>query len=225
MNQRISTRSILLCGVALTLGAVAMGAVFWNYGQGDDQTAALRVSTICRLADEGAESKAGEIAAAAGDEDALVRRAAMAALGKVGTREHRHVIEAGTRDVDPTVRAAAAASLGRLDDAAAVARLGNILTGEADEQVRLGAVTGLARTGRDRAIVLLVEAAESDASRKVKLKAMAVLTHRYGIGFHDSPNPDDASAWAQTMSMIRTIPGVRKAMSDTSTRTRGGSQR
>ena len=225
MKQRISTRSIVFGGVALALGAVAVGAVLWDYGEADEQTAALRVATICRLADERSVGAAGAIAAAAGDEDASVRRAAMAALGKIGADEHRSVIEAGTRDADPGVRAAAAASLGRLADDDAVARLGNILAGEADEQVRLAAVTGLARAGRNGAIALLVETAEKDPSRKVKLQAMTALTFRYRIRFHDPPDPADADAWASAMGKIRKIPGVRRAHGAPPARTRGRAER
>jgi len=225
MKQRIATRSIVFVGVALALGAVAVGAVLWDYGEADEQTAALRVATICSLADERPEGAAGAIAAAAGDKDASVRRAVMAALGKIGAGEHRRVIEAGTRDVDPGVRAAATASLGRLADDDAVARLADILTGEADEQVRMAAVTGLARHGRDGAIVLLVEAAGNDPSRKVKLQAMATLTYRYRIRFHDSPDPDNADTWARAMSRIRKMPGVRRAYGGPPPRTRGETER
>ena len=209
----------------MVLGAVAAGAVFWDCGEGAEQTAALRAGAICRLADERPEGAAAAIAAAAGDKDALVRRVAMAALGKIGAGEHRGMIEAGVRDIDPTVRAAAAASLGRLADDDAVARLEDILTGEADEQVRAAAVTGLARAGLDRAIVLMVEAAGKDKSHKVKLQAMAALSDRYGIRFHDPPSPADTGAWALAMSKIRKIPGVRKAYGDPSARTRVGTER
>ena len=209
----------------MALGVVAVGAAFWDWCEAGEQTAPLRVGTICRLADERSEGAAAVIAGAAGDKDASVRRAVMVALGKIGAGEHRSVIESGTRDVDPTVRAAAAASLGRLADDDAVVRLGDILSAEGDEQVRVAAVTGLARAGLDRAIVLLVEAAGTDRSRKVKLQAMVVLTGRYGIRFHDPPSPADADAWALAMSKIRKIPGVRKAYGDILAPARGGTER
>jgi HEAT repeat protein len=225
MKQHLSTRSIILVGVALALCAVAAGTAFWDRVDEDEQTAAARVDAVCRLADDRSEGAAEAIAAAAGDEDASVRRAAMVALGKIGAGEHRSVIEAGARDVDPTVRACAAAALGRLADDDAVVLLGDILTGETDEQIRVAAVTGLALAGLDRAIVLLVEAAEKDSSHRVKLRAMAVLTHRYGIRFHDPPSPADTDAWARAMSTIRKIPGVRKACGDIPAPARGGTER
>ena len=227
MNRYISTRTIVFVGVALALAAAAVGAVYcvWDFGQGDQQTAALRVGAICRLADERPEGAAAKVAAAAGDKDASVRTAAMVALGKLGAGAYRDLLEAGTRDAGPTVRAAAAASLGRLADHDAVARLGDMLAGEADEHVRAAAVTGLARAGLDRAIVLLVETAGKDSSGMVKLQAMSALTHRYGIRFHDPPSPGDSDRWAQALGKIRKIPGVRKAYGDMSASTRGGTER
>ena len=98
-----------------------------------------------------------------------------------------------------------------LGDDAAVARLGELLAGDTDEHTRAAAVAGLARAGRAKAIVLLVEAAETDASAKVKREAMTALTRRFGIRFHTPPQPENAEAWAKALGKIRKIPGVREA--------------
>ncbi len=52
MKQRVPTRTIVLVGAALALAVVSVGAALWDYGEASDQTAALRVETVCRLADE-----------------------------------------------------------------------------------------------------------------------------------------------------------------------------
>lgn len=224
MDKRIATRSIVLIGVAAALAAVATAVALRDRTEVAGQTPRQRIEAICRLADERPGGAADAIAAAADDQDPSVRRAAMVALGKFAADKYRGVIDAGTRDADPTVRSAAAASLGRLADDDAVARLGKVLAGDADERVRLAAVTGLARAGTDRAIVMLVETAEKDKSTRLRRQAMAALTSRYGIRFHNPPDPDDADAWSRAMGKIRRIPGVRKACGLLPTRTHKSGQ-
>ena len=161
------------------LGAAAVGLLAWLASAAlvratvQGETPAERIACIYALADKGAFGAAEAIGqAATTDPDPSVRRAAVTVLARFSGPEVRSALTSATRDDDADVRASAAATLGPGQDALAADRLGELLAADPEESVRVAAISGLARNDTPNAIVHLLDAAESNDRKEVRIRAL-----------------------------------------------------
>ena len=209
--QGTGGRAMLAVVAAVIAAAVAGILVFVliNRPKVEGDSPEERIACIARLAESRRIGSAGAIAEAADDPDPAVRRAAVVALGGLADPDQQHAIESCLYDTDGQVRAAAAAAAGACADDAVVDRLGDLLDEDPDTRVRHAAVLGLARDGRPKAIVLLVEAVEKN--RSVRVAALKVLLDRFRAGIVGIPEASQDTWWIGMASRIRQFPSVRKA--------------
>ena len=195
---------ILAAGGVLVLVVVVVSlCVSGRSATVDGRPPAERIESISRLAAE-QPSGAGEAIsrAAIGDRDARVRCAALAALRTCAQAESRTAVEQGTRDEVSRVRAAAALTLGAYADGAAVGRLGEMLAGDRDDEVRLAAARGLARCNSRQADDLLVAAMRGNSSPAVQKRSLLLLLEGTGVRLVPEPDPRDAAVWARHVGRV-----------------------
>ncbi len=210
-------RTGLLYGAAgaVVLAVIALPMAVSSRARLTGKTPQERIACICRLADLQPRGAVEALAAAAINEpDVGVRRAALIGLGRFRSPAARRAVEDGTKDKSASVRAAAAATLGLCNDDDAAARLGDILAGDPQEEVRLSAVAGLGRIGRPKAVAVLVEAMERNDSTNVRREALVTLLKRFQAGFTRPPDPRDTAKWGELMRQVRRMPSVKAAMED-----------
>ncbi len=207
----------ILLGAALAV-VVAVAAVSLRGRQArlTGQTPQERVRSACRLANEKPWGAAEVLARAATEEPHPdVRRAALGALANFATPECRSAVDAGTRDGNAEVRAAAATTLGLYDDDAAAERLAEMVAGDTDESARLGAVQGLARSDRPKAIAALLAAIETNDSKRVRLAGLAKLLRRVKAEIPEPPDPmREPAKWRRIVEILRRTPAVKRALEE-----------
>ena len=108
------------------------------------------------------------------DKDSAVRSEAAFALSGIGGDAAAEALEMGLGDGDPGVRLEVVDALSGIKDSDTALRLGRVLFGEPDPEVRLFAVVGLGEEHSEAAWALL-EAAADDPDRKVSETANLIL--------------------------------------------------
>jgi len=173
-----------------------------------------RITSICRLADAKPLGAGDALAQAAVKEsDVRVRQAALIGLGRFVEPKYRATVEQGTQDAGAPVRRAAAITLGLYGDAAAAARLGEVVRKDPAEEVRLGAVMGLGLCAVPETLAWLMEAAEKDDAPAVQLQAIKELYAKFGAQYFGEPGrvPDWPYEAAASVEYLKTFPGVQEA--------------
>jgi len=174
-----------------------------------------RITSICRLADAKPLGAGDALAEAAINEsDVRVRQAALVGLGRFVEPKHRATVERCTQDASAPVRRAAAITLGLYDDAAAAARLGEVVRGDPAEEVRLGAVMGLGLCAVPETLAWLMEAAEKDDTPAVQYQAVKELYAKFGMSYIGE-EPHRVKDWpgqvAFLVEYLKSYPGVQEA--------------
>ena len=108
------------------------------------------------------------------DKDSAVRSEAAFALSGIGSDAAAEALAIGLGDDDPGVRLEVVDALSGIEDFDTALRLGQVLFGEPDPEVRLFAVVGLGEEHSEAAWILL-EAAADDPDNKVSEAANSIL--------------------------------------------------
>jgi len=195
---------ILVAGAVLVVGGVVVGvSVSGRDVTIDGDTAGERIESISRIAAAKGNGAGRAIAGAARDDrDAKVRCVAQMALRRYARPEIRATVEQGTRDEVSTVRAAAARTLGEYADARAVERLGELLSRDQSDEVRLAAARGLARCNSPAADDVLVSAMRGNSSTAVQTRALTLLLEGTGVRLTPKPDPKDAAVWGRHVQRV-----------------------
>jgi len=183
-------------GVALILIGVFGRARIQGARTGD------RIQSIFRLADARSFGAGDALAEAAVKEsDVRVRQAALFGLGRFVEPKYRATVEQGTQDASAPVRRAAAITLGLYDDAAAAARLGEVVRGDPAEEVRLGAVMGLGLCAAPETLAWLTEAAEKDDAPAIQYRAIRELYAKLGMSYIGK-EPHRVKDWPRQVAFV-----------------------
>ena len=182
-------KTLLIIAVVAILAAGGTMLAVFGFGWGrrtagvTGGTAEDRLRSVGRLGALKPTESAKALAAATEDADPAVRQAALVNLARSPTADAREAIDRGTRDPSAKVRAAAASTLGKYRDEAAADRLGEMILGDPEPEVRIGAALGLGRHPSPKALVWLMEAAEKDASLEVMTAALAQIYFKLGMRY------------------------------------------
>ena len=194
------------------VGAVACVAAFSARARVTGETAEERIESIGMIADDRPWGAGDALAgAAAGEDSPAVRRAALIGLGRLADSDYRPVIDEASRHEDPQVRGAAASALGFFGDDETLNRLGEIVTGDKNERVRMEALEGLGRSPARKATALLFLAMEKNDNPKVQVKALHVLLRRLSAEHTNPPQPG-TQKWNGLVEFIRQVKPVTEAL-------------
>jgi len=203
----------VLAAIGLVIGVV--GVVAFRRAKIEGANSQDRIASICRLADTRPSGAGNRLAQAALEEsDASVRAAALVGLARFPDPKHRDTVRRCTDDAAPQVRAAAAATLGRYGDEEAARRLGELVIGDSDRNVRIATVIGLGRCAAPEALVWLLEAAEKDPDATVQFEAVKVLYWKLGmryIGEKMSKGPKWEKQVAVMVEYLKGYPQIQEA--------------
>lgn len=108
------------------------------------------------------------------DEDARVRAAACRSLGSLDAVEGCAALLSATRDENPQVRTAAVQALVAIDNSVSLPRMREIVMEDASPSVVAYAVTGLACSGREEDLSLLMSLCGAEDDEVVKAAARAL---------------------------------------------------
>ncbi len=111
----------------------------------DDPDVDVRRAAAWALATAGDEDSVGALAAALRHDDPMLRENAAWALGKIESRAAVEPLASALEDPLAGVRVNAAWALGSIEDASAIPPLADLLTGDAEEEVRRAAAWALGR--------------------------------------------------------------------------------
>ncbi len=199
--------------VGAGLCAAIVGGVALLGGPGDvaDASEGDRVAAVSRLAASRSGGSASALERAADSDNVSVRRAAIAGLAHHARPSSREVVVRATKDDNASVRAVAADTLGQYKDARAADVLVKMIAKDPAESARLAAIRGLAKCDDPRAIVTLLELADSGESRAVRLQAMRFLVWKFKGNVRALRNPDDEAMWKDLIQRWKWDRRVRRA--------------
>jgi hypothetical protein len=123
--------------------------------------------------------------------DPLVRQAVVETIAEFKTPMAQQVLEAGLDDDAEAVRIACCKELGQRGDAASVAKLGTVLRGDTDMDVRLAAAKALGKFKTPESLKALVAAIDD---RDPALQFVGVQSMKSASGKDYGPNVE---AWRQ----------------------------
>ena len=127
------------------------------------------------LADEGDQAAVWALGRfLALDEDPLVRGEAALALKDIGGAEAADALELGLGDIDPDVRFQVVDALSGMGGFEATLKLGQVIFGDSDPEVRITALAGLG-SEKSEAAQAFLEAAVEDSDERVREVAEFIL--------------------------------------------------
>jgi hypothetical protein len=201
----------VLLAALLCAGAAAIALYATTGAEVSGETPEERAASVRRIVADRPPGARRALGRAAGEKSPEVRKAAMAGLAHFLEEEDRSLVEGGTKDKDAGVREVSAETLGQFRDSPAADVLIRLIREDPSERVRMAALRGLAKCDDPRSIVVLLETADKDPSKPIKLQAMKCMLWKFRANLRRTRDPANEALWRDLIQRWKWDGRVRRA--------------